>query len=180
MLTRRPGWWEALVGPGAGPVESAGTVASAVAGAVLAPALARRPVGHAARLVLRVLAADLWGGAWCLNTPAGARWYGRPERGGRERSAFAAAHVHPFVVAALDPRPRFDRALAQYAYVLVATAVLGRVGHRRAAAVLATLGGLALDRWWRVSDVAPWSGPVIAVKLLAGHAGGGVLVRPVR
>ncbi|PVZ09349.1 hypothetical protein [Actinomycetospora cinnamomea] len=186
MVTRRSprprvGWWDAIVGPGAGPVENAGTVTLGVAGTVLAPRLARGPSrpGPGARLVLRVLAADLWGGAWCNNTPAAARWYGQEPRA-RHHLAFAAAHVHPFVVARLDAQPRWDRALAQYAYLLAATAVLGQVGRpaQRVLALLTTAGGLALDRWWGTTDAAPWFGTVYYVKLLAGHAGGAALLHP--
>ncbi|HSK61493.1 MAG TPA: hypothetical protein VK935_20815 [Actinomycetospora sp.] len=180
--TSRIGWWDTVVGPGASPLENAGTVTSAIAGTVLAPRLARGagPEGVWPRLVLRLLAADLWGGAWCNNTAAAARWYGRHERRARHHFAFAVAHVHPFVVARLDPQPRWDRALAQYVYLLGATAVLGRVDRRaqRALAILTTVGGMALDRWWGVSSAAPWFGPVYYVKLLAGHAGGAAALHP--
>ena len=56
-----PGTWDRIAGPGAGAAENAGSLGLGLAGAVLAPGLARRPARGAAVPVLRPLAADLRG-----------------------------------------------------------------------------------------------------------------------
>ncbi|WP_459642486.1 hypothetical protein [Kineococcus sp. NUM-3379] len=173
--------WDEFTGPGAGAAETAGTLASAAAGAVLAPRLARGRPGRGAAAVLSVLALDLWGGAWCNNTAACARWYERPGQGTREHLVFSLAHLHPFAVAALDARagvPGAWRAAAlRYAYLQGATlavrACTGRA--RRVAGVAATAAGVALDASLGRSRSAPWFGPVFFAKLLAGHAAGAAL-----
>jgi hypothetical protein len=171
-----PGVWDGIVGPGAGPLENLGTLGAGVVGALCASALARGGRdGPAARLVLRLLALDLWGGAWCNATPAAARWYGRPGQGTRHLMVFAAGHLHPFVVAWLDHgRGRWRWAAVQYGYLLVATALVARCGVRvrPALGLLTAAAGVLLDRRLGPSGSAPWFAPVFHVKLLAGHAGG--------
>ncbi|WP_432487760.1 hypothetical protein [Kineococcus sp. SYSU DK018] len=174
--------WGRVVGPGAGAVENLGSVGLGLAGAVLAPRSVRSPVRRSAAVdtVVRVLAADLWGGAWCNNTPAAVRWYHRPERGARQRLAFCAAHLHPFVLALLDGShggrsTHWRRAGAEYAYlVLAAVAVEGTpAAVRPVVGVVATAGGVVLDRALGASPSAPWFAPVYFTKLIAGHAAGG-------
>lgn len=180
--------WGRIAGPGAGVVENVGTLGLGVCGAVLRPRLVRPrdrhgPVGAA---VVRVLASDLWGGAWCNNTPAAARWYHREGHGPRRRLLFCAAHLHPFVLAWLDRepgrRPRWGRAGVQYVYGLGAAAVVEHAAprSRRAIGLLATGGGVVLDRALGVSATAPWFAPVLFTKLLAGHAAGAALLPRVR
>lgn len=181
------GSWDRIVGPGATAVETAGTVGLALAGAVFAGRATRPAPVRAERLLRAVLAADLWGGAWCNLTPAAARWYHRDGQGPVQHLAFSAAHVHPFVVALLDTshgRPWPERlrwAVAQYGWVLLVTAVVGRCRRpdaRRVIALAGTAGGIALDARLGRSATVPWFGLVLHVKLLAGHAGA-VLVRDV-
>ena len=182
------GRWDRIVGPNAGLVENVGTVGLGLVGAAVAPGLRRGPSPPSHRLaealapgVLRILALDLWGGAWCNNTPAAARWYHRRGQGRAQHLAFAAAHVHPFVLAWLDRgsgrgggRSRMVWALGQYGYLMTATAFLA--GHdrgtQRAAALVAAAVGVLLDRLLGTSSSAPWFGPVYYLKLLAGHVGG--------
>ncbi len=184
-----PGTWDRIAGPGAGAAENAGSLGLGLAGAVLAPALAHGGVPAAGPAVLRLLALDLWGGAWCNNTPAAARWYHRPGQGAREHLAFSAAHLHPVVLAwidgaGLDTGPRAARsrlrwAAALYGYLLASTAVLTATGDRRtrrALGLLTTAGGVLLDRALGPSEAAPWFGPVFFAKLLAGHAAGAALL----
>ena len=187
MATERTtslGRWDRIVGPGAGLAENVGTVGLGLVGAAVAPGLRRGsspPSDRRAEVlapgVLRVLALDLWGGAWCNNTPAAARWYHRRGRGRAQHLVFAAAHVHPFIVAWLDRgdgRSRVVWALGQYGYLMVATAFLAGRDRRtqRAAALALTAGGVLLDRFLGTSPSAPWFGPVYYLKLLAGHVGG--------
>ncbi|WP_136697191.1 hypothetical protein [Geodermatophilus dictyosporus] len=152
---------------------------------MLAPALGRGRTGTAGAAVLRLLALDLWGGAWCNNTPAAARWYHRPGQGPRQHLAFAAAHLHPVVLAWLDPAGPGDRgarlrwAAALHGYLLAATALLTATRDRRTRRVLglaATAGGVLLDRALGPSAAAPWFAPVFYAKLLAGHTAGAALL----
>ena len=177
------GLWDRFVGPGASAVENTGTLALGLAGALLGPAARRRAVrgpgratGEAA--ILRLLAADLWGGAWCNNTAAAARWYGRPGQGPAQHLGFATAHVHPFVLARLDGGRRWGWAASQYGYLLLATALVSRGSRRgqRVLGVLTAVGGVLLDRRLGSSPSAPWFAPVFYSKLLAGHAAGAALL----
>ncbi|WP_432546606.1 hypothetical protein [Kineococcus sp. SYSU DK004] len=181
--------WDDVVGPGASARENTGTLTAGLAGALLAPRLAAPravPAGSSGTgrlddVVLRLLALDLWGGVWCNNTPSAVRWYHRPGHGPGRRLLFCALHLHPFVVALLDERrdgrPRWRRACAEHAYVLLAAAVVeaAPVRARRAAGLLATAGGVVLDRALGGSPSAPWFAPVHVAKLLAGHVAGGAL-----
>ncbi len=161
-------------------METAGTLGLALVGAVVAGRATRPAPVRAERLLRVILAADLWGGAWCNLTPTAARWYHRDGQGAAQHLAFSAAHVHPFVVAQLDtsggpPSPdRLRWAAAQYGWVLLVTAVLGHCRQpnaRRMIALAGTAGGIALDTRLGRSTTAPWFGVVLHVKLLAGHAG---------
>jgi hypothetical protein len=179
-----PGTWDRIAGPGAGTAENAGSLGLGLAGAVLAPALARRRVQgrRGADPALRLLAADLWGGVWCNNTPAAARWYHRDGQGAAQHLAFSAGHVHPVVLAWLDGGARRHRlrwALALYGYLLAATAVVTAADDRRvrrALGLATTVGGVLLDRGLGPSAGAPWFAPVFFAKLLAGHAAGAALL----
>ncbi|WP_369055477.1 hypothetical protein [Kineococcus terrestris] len=193
--------WDDVAGPGASARENTGTLAAGLAGALLAPRLAAPPTappiapagpvgpsrtGRADVVVLRLLALDLWGGVWCNNTPSAVRWYHRPEHGAGRRLLFCALHLHPFVVALLDQRrdgrPRWGRACAEHAYVLLAAAAVeaAPVRARRATGLLAAAGGVVLDRALGGSPSAPWFAPVHVAKLLAGHVAGGALGPPRR
>jgi hypothetical protein len=184
----RPGFldgaWNRLVGPEATWVETTGALVLACAGSVLGPRLAVAPAVPRSRgrdVLLRALATDLWGGAWVNNTPAAARWYERPGQGTRQHLGFAAAHLHPFVLALADraatPR-RLRWAATHYGYLLAATVVVRRTSprYRRLAGPATTLAGVALDRRLGSSPSAPWFTPVFYVKLLTGHAAGRAVV----
>lgn len=183
------GWlgrWDRLAGPGATVTENVGTIGLAAAGTFLARrSTSRAPASRAAstgsgRLSVLLMAVDLWGGAWCNNTPSAARWYERDGQGPCDHLAFAAAHVHPFVLAWLDrgrhrPRRWWVWGAAHYGYQLLATAaVVTRRGpcSRRMVGIVATAAALALDRSLGRSPSAPWFAPVYHLKLLAGHAAG--------
>lgn len=167
--------WDELVGPGAGAFENGGTLIAAAGGALAAVRSTgdRQP---AVQIVLAVTAADLWGGAWANNTRSCAQWYERPGQGAGRHLAFAATHVHPFVVGVIDRQVRGDRSAAvwaasTYTYLMAATSVIRALPHRRRMIGLAaTLGAVALDRLLGPSPTAPWFAPVFAVKLLMGHA----------
>ena len=173
--------WDEFVGPEATITENALTLGTGVAGLLVAPSLApaaqRLPRGEA--LLLRVLAADLWGGVVANNTPACTRWYERPGQTDADHLRFAAAHLHPLLVTVLDRRTPGARvpgpiwAGSHYGYLMLATALIRRARgrRRRVTAAALTLGGIVLDRVLGPAAVAPWFGPVYYAKLLLGHAG---------
>ena len=173
--------WDEFVGPEATAADNASILGSGLAGLVVAPALtpaARAlPLGEA--VLLRILAADLWGGVVANNTRACARWYERPGQTDADHLRFAAVHLHPLLVAVLDRRAPGARvpggvwAVGCYGYLMLATALIRRASgrRRRLAAVALTLSGILLDRTLGPAAVAPWFGPSYYVKLLLGHAG---------
>ena len=171
--------WDEFVGPEARPVDHVLTVATTVAGAVVAPLVARRRgAGPGRAAAASALATDLAGGVYVNNTLACARWYERPGQGDAAHLAFAALHVHPAAVAWLDagagarkvPGPAW--AAAHYAYLVAATVVLRRNGaRRRPLGVVLTAGGLVLDGLLGPSARAPWFAWTYYPKLLLGHAG---------
>jgi hypothetical protein len=172
--------WGEFVGPEATAVENTLTLGAGLAGLLVAPSLttAARALPHGEDLLLRALAADLWGGVVANNTRACVRWYERPGQTDADHLRFAAAHLHPLLVAVLARRERPLRvsgltwAGSHYGYLMLATALIRRArGRRRLAAAALTLGGIALDRATRPAAVAPWFGPVYYGKLLLGHAG---------
>ncbi|HZA71719.1 MAG TPA: hypothetical protein VE476_02295 [Propionibacteriaceae bacterium] len=179
-LELRTAWGE-FVGPEATAAENGLMLSSGLAGLAVAPfltAAARAlPLGEA--LLLRILAGDLWGGVVANNTRACARWYERPGQTDADHLRFAAAHLHPLLVAGLDRRapgarvPGLLWAGSHYGYLMLATALVRRGAgrRRRLAAVALTLAGIALDRALGPPAVAPWFGPVYYAKLLLGHAG---------
>jgi len=173
--------WDELVGPEATAVDNTLTLGTGLAGLIVAPSLTPAaqalPLGEAG--LLRILAADLWGGVVANNTRACARWYERPGQTDADHLRFAAAHLHPVLVALLDRRAPGARvpgavwALSHYGYLMLATALIRRARgrRRRVAAAALTLGGIGLDRVLGPAAVAPWFGPVYYAKLLLGHAG---------
>ena len=173
--------WDEFVGPEATVVDNTLTLGAGLAGLVVAPALtpAARALPRGEAVLLRILAADLWGGVVANNTRACARWYERPGQTDADHLRFAAAHLHPVLVAVLDRRapgahgPAGLGAVARYGYLLLATTLIRRARgrRRRLAAVALTLGGIGLDSVLGRAAVAPWFGPVYYAKLLLGHAG---------
>jgi hypothetical protein len=175
--------WDEFVGPEATAVDNSLTLGTGLAGLVVAPSLtaAARALPRGEALLLRVLAADLWGGVVANNTLACARWYERPGQTDADHLRFAAAHLHPLLVVGLDRRASTGRvpglvwAGVHYGYLMLATILVrqARGRRRRLTAVALTLGGVALDRLLGPARVAPWFGPVYYGKLLLGHAGAG-------
>ena len=164
--------WGEFVGPENTVSETAATLAVAALGAGSAFLWARRAGASLPQQALStLLAADLWGGAVANNTRACARWYERPGQGTAEHLRFSALHLHPFVVGPSGRQPGWVWAAAHYGYLQLATLGIRRAGrHRRVAGVLATGGGLLLDRLLGPSRTAQWFGPVFYTKLLLGHA----------
>jgi hypothetical protein len=172
--------WGEFVGPEATAAENTLTLGAGLSGLLVTPSLtsAARALPNAEALLLRVLAADLWGGVVANNTRACARWYERPGQTDADHLRFAAAHLHPALMAVLDRRQAGPRvpgliwAASHYGYLMAATALIRRTRERRRLAAMAlTLGGIVLDRVLGPAAVAPWFGPVYYGKLLLGHAG---------
>ncbi|BBZ61179.1 hypothetical protein [Mycolicibacterium monacense] len=173
MNALRAAWLE-FVGEETTPAGTASILGLAALGGYLAPRLAGRRLGAARATLLVVAAVDLWGGVLANNTVACARWYERPGQTDADHLRFAVAHVHPLALAWLDGggRTRWRWAVANYGYLLAATALIRYARrHRRAAGVVTTLGGICVDRALGPSNTAPWFGPVFYSKLLLGHAG---------
>ncbi|MGV0834684.1 hypothetical protein [Mycolicibacterium thermoresistibile] len=177
MTVRAPRWWLEFVGPETTPTGTAVTLSLAGLGAVLGPgrlAGRRLPTGRA--LAVSAMAADLWGGLWVNNTAACARWYERPGQTDADHLVFAAAHLHPFVVAWIDGPatrrvPRALWAAGHYGYLMAATALLRRARRRRrVSGWLLTGGGVLLDAALGPSPAVRWFAPVFYGKLLLGHA----------
>ncbi|NLE81722.1 MAG: hypothetical protein GX610_19510 [Rhodococcus sp.] len=171
--------WNNFVGPDATVLDNTVTLTLAALGAAAAPSVthAAGPLPSGQRVVLRLLATDLWGGAWANNTRACARWYERPGQTDSDHIAFAAMHVHPAVLAWMDrgyPPHRVHPTVwagAHYGYLMAATySIRRRPDRRRLLGVGLTVGGVALDLTLGPSRVAPWFAPVYYVKLLLGHA----------
>ncbi|ORX08543.1 hypothetical protein [Mycolicibacillus trivialis] len=135
-------------------------------------------------LLLRLVAIDLWGGAWVNNTRSCVRWYERPGQGAREHIGFAALHVvHPAVIAVVDHNAGARDALSavrwalgHYGWMTVSAAVITRARRRSRLpiAFAATVAGLILDRALEPSAAARWFAPVYYTKLLIGHAAGSI------
>lgn len=173
--------WQNFVGPEATTLDNTVTAGLAVLGGVAAPACSDRRLPAGRRLTLRLLALDLWGGAWVNNTTACTRWYERPGQSETDHLAFAAMHVHPAVLAWMDDDSsrRVSGpvwAATHYGYLMASTVLIRRhLQRRRLLGTALTGGGIALDSLMGRSRVAPWFAPVFYVKLLLGHAAAGAL-----
>lgn len=169
--------WRDFVGPGATRMNSGITFALAPAGLIGGAVHAsRRGTGAMGTAVVAMLAGDLAGGVYVNNTRACAQWYERAGQGMREHVKFAALHLHPAAIAAVDRgidtrRKPLAWSLAHYGYMLLSTMLIRSFPtHRRVLGVTLTAGGLALDRAIGPSTVAPWFGWTYYPKLLLGHA----------
>jgi hypothetical protein len=170
------GRWDEFVGPGATAAETGGALALGAAGGVAAPLWLRRRAPEAGRVRLGLAAlvgSDIGGGVWTNATVAAKRWYAPAGAGPGARVAFAAAHLHPYLVAASDPRRPVRWALALHAAAVAGTVATALVPRRLAlpVAVAAALGGQAAaalagdtPRGWE------WFAPAYLAKLLVGHA----------
>lgn len=157
--------WGEFVGPEATAVDTTMALSFGAIGAVIAPTP-----------ILRLAAADLWGGVWANNTRACARWYARPGQTDADYLKFATMHVHPGALAWTDRTqqrrvPGWLWASAHYGYLLASTMAIRRLPHRRRMlGATLTAGGVALDTTLGPSRSAPWFAPVFYSKLLLGHA----------
>lgn len=177
------GMWDRFVGPGPSRTEQVGT-AVAVAAAALFGDHAGPPLPRHDRMVIRLAAVDLWGGAWVNNTPSCVRWYERPGQGLGEHVGFAAVHLlHTAVIGATDAAGGHrDRGsalrwtLAHYCWMLASAAGIAAAPPRTRLplAVAASLAGLGVDMMVDPSPTAPWFAPIFYTKLLVGHAAGSI------
>jgi hypothetical protein len=169
--------YDRLIGPGASPLEEAGAWGSASLGAIVG-GLLPRTAGQ--RLLGALLGFDAFGGAWVNASRAGKRWYRRAEAPAWEPIAFAAVHIHPLLVEAASGRRSWHRAAIAWGLPVVGAAavvVASRRGVARwvaptVATTAALVGALLAPKGWR------WLPPVLAIKLIVGHATpDGVLAR---
>lgn len=166
--------WSELIGPEATATDTTIALGFSALGALAAPYVthARRGTHLGDRLILRLLASDLWGGAWVNNTKACARWYERPGQSDTDHLKFAAMHLHPMVLAWMD-RPRASRrtpgwlwAGTHYSYLIAATLTIRSAPRqRRLLGPALTLGGVVLGTALGSSPAAPWFAPVYYTKL---------------
>jgi len=181
------GLWDRFVGPGTSAVERAGTFGLLAAGLLRGDRALPPGASGMRRLSMRLLAADLWGGAWVNNTRSCVRWYERPGQGPKEHLAFASLHVlHPALIASEDVvggrrgRAAAARwALGHFALMLASAALIAVAPRRQrlTRAAVAAGAGTALDRLVGPSPAAPWFVPVFYTKLLIGHAAGSIWAR---
>ncbi|MBA3951420.1 MAG: hypothetical protein H0X57_06020 [Rubrobacter sp.] len=73
-----------------------------------------------------LMGADLLGSVWANVTPSATRWCHGQEP--RERLAFSALDLHPFLGAALCRDREWRFALGNYAYLLASIVQVARVG----------------------------------------------------
>ena len=163
------------MGPGASRWENAGTLGFAVTGAVAAPALVHRQRPQASPVELAVASAvglDIAGGAWCNETPSCKRWYHRAGTTRRDRVAFSALHLYPFLVEAVSGRRQWRNAAVSYGTLVAASAVLELASSERKRSVATGLYTVWLAG---TSIVAPppagyaWLPSLLGFKLLLGH-----------
>lgn len=157
--------WDEFVGPEATATDNTIALSLGALGAVISPTP-----------ILRLAAADLWGGVWANNTKACARWYARPGQTNADYLKFAALHVHPAVLAWADREeqrrvPGWVWASAHYGYLMASTVAIRRLpSRRRVLGATLTAGGILFDIALGPSRAAPWFAPVFYIKLLLGHA----------
>ncbi|MFN8629351.1 MAG: glycine zipper 2TM domain-containing protein [Chloroflexota bacterium] len=179
MPAPRPGLagsWDRFMGPGATPVENAGTVVGAVLGGIIGSLLPHR---GRERVLGAVAGFDVLGGVWANETPAAKRWYHREGVGRFASTQFAAVHVYPFLVEAVTGRRAWRRAAVQWAGPVIASAIVEATppaSQERVATAASALAGAA------GAVLAPagfrWLPPLLAVKLIHAHAAAdGPLVR---
>lgn len=165
-----PGLYDRLVGPGATPLEEAGAWASASLGAIVG---GLRPRTATQRLLGALLGFDAFGGAWVNASRAGKRWYRRAGAPDWEPVAFAAMHIHPFVVEAATGRRSWLRAAVAWALPVLGSAA-AVITSRRGGGAGATASAFAATAAVVGAGLAPagwrWLPPVLAVKLVVGHA----------
>lgn len=176
--TPRPGpagLWDRLVGPTATVAEQALTLGFAtVATAVVCGYAIAAGLGWSwlQLLVVAVLVFDVAGGITANATASGRRWWHRPELSDRDHFRFVAAHVHPFVLAALFVGVTWTGAAIVYGYLLVAAAVVLRVDPsiRRATSLALVALWLLVAPYAAVMPVGlEWFVPLLYLKLLVSH-----------
>lgn len=154
-----------LIAPGATRADRLLCYGTAVAGGVIASALA---AGQGwpwwTMVVVTVIAFDLFGGAVVNATAAATRKFHGPGRTARHHLTFVALHVQPFVMALVIPEFGWATAAGIYALALVGAVAVLRVG--RPAAFAITIVGLTL---LPAPAAVLWFTPVLLIKLLLSY-----------
>lgn len=163
----------ALAGPDPSPGEVAVTLATALAGTLVAVgAGAAADLPWTAVLVVGVIAFDFFGGAAATSTPSVKRRYHGPGRTLRHHLLFVAVHVQPFVLALFVPGLGWWTAAALYLLALAGAVAVGLTPRalRTSVALGATVTGSAAALvLLPVPGALAWLAPVMLVKLLIGH-----------
>ncbi|MFI6538390.1 hypothetical protein ACIBHY_38465 [Nonomuraea sp. NPDC050547] len=161
-----------LIAPGATPRDRAVVYTSAVAGTVLATALAYGAGLSALPLVLiAIVAFDLYGGAAVNATTAAKRHFHRPGRTWRHHVGFVAIHVQPFLLALVVPGFTWTAAAVVYALALGGAVITVSVPSdvRRPVAFGCTALAIGLALPLAIPAAIGWLVPVLFVKLLLAH-----------
>ncbi|MFF2086048.1 hypothetical protein ACFVVM_19910 [Nocardia sp. NPDC058176] len=156
---------DVLIAPGATVSDRVLCYGTAIAGAVLAIALAVDEGWPWWTLaIVTVIAFDLFGGAVVNATAAATRKFHGPNRTDRHHLAFVAFHVQPFVLALVVPGFSWATALGIYGLALAGAVLVLRMG--RPAAFAITVLGLTL---LPAPDAVLWFTPVLLIKLLLSY-----------
>ncbi|WP_247002106.1 hypothetical protein [Halosolutus gelatinilyticus] len=169
------GVWDRLVGPDATRSENGlvlGYSALVCGGLVLYVHDAKLSWTPLQQLVAVLIAFDIAGGIIANTTESGSRWWHRPSRTRADHLRFVAAHVHPFVLAALFAAFTFAEATLVYGVVLVGAIVILAVPERLRRPV--AMGIVSVGLLVALSFVAApagleWFAPFLLLKLLPGH-----------
>ncbi|MCU4741312.1 hypothetical protein [Natronoglomus mannanivorans] len=173
------GYWDRLVGPTATPAEQGLTIATAslwtvaVCGYAVDAELGWSALQFA---VVAVITFDVAGGVTANATASGRRWWHRDGRTDVDHFTFVAAHVHPFVLAALFADVTWTAAAIVYTVLLLASTAILSVGPslRRATALALFSGWVLFAAYQTILPVGlEWFGTLLALKLLVSHLVGG-------
>lgn len=162
-----------LIAPGATRAEVGLGFGSAVCGAATGFALAATAGWSLlAVAVVTVIAFDLFGGAVVNGLTSAKRWYHRPGRTWVHHLGFVAAHLQPFILAAVAPGFGWAAAVVIYTVAMAGAVIVTGTPEalRRPIAFAATaFGVVVVTSLIAVPQELLWFAPVLLIKLLLAH-----------